>query len=80
MSNRHGPYRLGYTRATKVITKRSKNVNFSKSYKNYHSSDYSLKFENMKVKSLVIVNENVTVKMFKNLVHTARHAREFSLI
>ncbi len=30
-SNPHGPYELGYTRTTMVTTKRSKNVNLSKS-------------------------------------------------
>lgn len=30
-SSRHGPYKLGYTRVTIVITMRSKNVNWSKS-------------------------------------------------
>ena len=32
-SSRHGPYELGYTRATMVNTKRCKSVNFSKSLK-----------------------------------------------
>lgn len=61
MSNRHVPYRLGYRRATMVITNRSKYENMSKQCKNYLISNYSLKVENMKMKSLVIVNENVTV-------------------
>lgn len=39
MSGRYGLNELGYIRATKVITKRSKNVNLSKSYKNYRSPD-----------------------------------------
>jgi len=33
MSSLHGLYELGYTRITKMITKGSKNVNFSKSLK-----------------------------------------------
>jgi len=32
MSSQDGPNRLGYTGATMVITKRSKNANLSKSY------------------------------------------------
>jgi len=30
-SSRHGPYKLGYTRVTIVITMRSKDVSWSKS-------------------------------------------------
>ena len=37
-------------------------------------SNYFLKLENMKLELLVIVNENVTVNLFLNFVHTARHA------
>lgn len=32
----------------------------------------------MKLELLVIVNKNVTVNMFLNFVHTARHAMEIS--
>lgn len=39
MSGRYGLNRLGYLRATKVITKRGKDVNLSKSYKVYLGSD-----------------------------------------
>lgn len=42
-------------------------------YKICLSSDCSLKFENMKQESLVIVDKNATVNMLANLVHTARH-------
>jgi len=34
------------------------------------SSDYSLQFDYMKLESLVIVNQNVTVNTFPGLVHT----------
>jgi len=61
MSNRHVPYKLGYRRATMVITKKSEYESMSKLFKNYPISNYSLQVENMKMKSLVIVNENVTV-------------------
>jgi hypothetical protein len=67
---------LGYTGATMIITKRSNNVNWSKSFKNYLSSNCSLKLENMKLESLVIVNQNVTVNLSPNLVHTARQIME----
>lgn len=55
MSNRHDPYKLGYTRATMVITISYLYVNIGKSFKNYLSTDYSLQFENIKLESLVIV-------------------------
>ena len=73
-SSHHGSYGLGHTCATMVNTKRSENVNLSKSIKVYLSSDCSLKFENIKSESLVIVDKNATVNLFSNLVHTARHA------
>lgn len=41
-SSRHGPYRLGYTCVTMVVTKSGNCVNMSKSYKNYLSSDCRL--------------------------------------
>ena len=41
-SSRHGPYRLGYSCVTMMLTKRSKNANWSKSYKKYLSSDCKL--------------------------------------
>ena len=37
------------------------------------SSDCPLQLEGMKLESLVIVNQNVTVNTFPGLVHTARH-------
>ena len=77
-SSHHGSYGLGHTCATMVVTKRSKDVNLSKSIKVYLSSDCSLKFENIKAESLVIVDKNATVNQFSNLVHTARHAMKVS--
>ncbi len=40
------------------------------------SSDCPLQLEGMKLESLVIVNQNVTVNTFPGLVHTARHVME----
>jgi len=57
MSSPHGPYELGYTRATMVITKSCKDLSRSQSYKNYLSSDYRLKLAYMKSESLVIVDQ-----------------------
>ncbi len=72
-SSPHGPYRLGYTRTTMVVTKRSDRATWSKSQKNYLSSDCLLQFEGMKSESLVIVDQHATVNTFPGLVHTARH-------
>jgi len=44
--------------------------------KNYLSSDYFLKLESMKLKSLVIVNYYVTVNALSGSAHTAHHARK----
>ena len=73
-SNHHALYGLGYTRATMAGTKRSKVVRWSKSQKASLSSDCSLQLDYMKLESLVIVNQNVTVNTFPGVVHTARHA------
>ena len=48
--------------------------------KNYPSSDCSLQFENMKVESLVIVDQHATVNLYLSLVLTARHALEIEWI
>ncbi len=45
----------------------------SKSHKAGRSPDWSLQLDSMKLESLVIVNQNVTVNTFPGLVHTARH-------
>ena len=42
MSSQYGPYGLGYTGDTRVMTKRSTSASFSKSQKNYQSTNYSL--------------------------------------
>ena len=73
-SNHHAPYGLGYTRATMAGTKSCKPVRGSESQKAGLSSDCSLQLDYMKLESLVIVNQHVTVNTFSSLVHTARHA------
>ena len=72
-SSQHGPYGLGYTRATMAGTKRSEAVTPSESQKAGLSTDWSLKPDSMKLESLVIANQNVAVNTFPGLVHTARH-------
>lgn len=72
-SSLHGPYELGYTRATMVITMRGNNVKLEQIYKNYPSSDYRLKLAYMKLESLVIAEQHAAVNMLLDFVHTARH-------
>jgi hypothetical protein len=72
-SNHHAPYGLGHTRATMADTKRCKTAKLSGSQKVGLSSDCSLQLDYMKLESLVIVNQHVTVNTFSSLVHTARH-------
>ena len=67
-SNHHGPYVLGYTRATMAITKSCDTVMLSESQKDSLSSDCGLQ------QLLVIPNQHVGVNAFPGLVHTARHA------
>lgn len=54
-SSRYDPYELGYTRVTKVITKKDLIEKLNK-IKYYSSSNYFLKSKNMKLKSSVIEN------------------------
>ena len=72
-SNHHAPYDLGYTRATMDGSKGSEKVTWSETQKPVLSSDCSLQLDYMKLESLVIVNQHVTVNTFSSLVHTARH-------
>ncbi len=72
-SSHHGPYDLGYTRATMAGTKGGETARWSESFKTGRSPDRSLQLDSVKSESLVIVNQNVTVNTFPGLVHTARH-------
>ena len=72
-SSPHGPYGLGYTRATMVGTKSRNTARWSQSQKTDLSSDWSLQLDSMKLESLVIVDQHATVNTFPGLVHTARH-------
>ena len=72
-SSHHGPYGLGYTRATMAGTEGSNPVRVSKSHKTGRSPDWSLQLDSMKSESLVIADQNAAVNTFPGLVHTARH-------
>ena len=72
-SSPHGPYGLGYTRATMAVTMGCKGVTLCKSQKTVLSSDCSLQLDCMKLESLVIADQHAAVNTFPGLVHTARH-------
>ncbi len=72
-SSHHGPYVLGYTRATMAGTECSDTARWSNSQKAGLSTDWSLKLDFMKVESLVIAHQHGAVNTFPGLVHTARH-------
>jgi hypothetical protein len=72
-SSPHGPYRLGYTRATMAVTEGCEGATPSKSFKSRLSSDCALQLERMKSESLVIADQHAAVNTFPGLVHTARH-------
>ena len=76
MSSHHGPYGLGYTRATMERTEGRETVKWSQSQKTLRSPDRSLQLDSVKSESLVIANQNVAVNTFPGLVHTARHTME----
>ena len=72
-SSHHGPYGLGYTRATMAGTEGSQPARGSQSQKTGRSPDCSLQLDCMKSESLVIAKQNVAVNTFPGLVHTALH-------
>ncbi len=72
-SSHHGPYGLGYTRATMVGQRVAKQRCGANPRKTDRSPDCSLQLDCMKSESLVIANQNVAVNTFPGLVHTARH-------
>ncbi len=72
-SSHHGPYELGYTRATMAGTKGCQPARGSQSQKTSRSPDCSLQLDCMKSESLVIADQNAAVNTFPGLVHTARH-------
>ncbi len=70
-SSHHGPYGLGYTRATMAGTESCEAAMWSQSQKTGRSPDRSLQLDCVKSESLVIANQNVAVNTFPGLVHTA---------
>ncbi len=56
-SSHHGPYGLGYTRATMVGTEGREAAMWSQSQKTDRSPDCSLQLDCMKSESLVIANQ-----------------------
>ena len=72
-SSHHGPYVLGYTRATMAGTECGEPERASESRKAGPSTDWSLQPDSMKLESLVIPHQHGGVNTFPGLVHTARH-------
>jgi formate hydrogenlyase subunit 4 len=72
MSNPYGLYRLGCTRHTMVGTMRSKSANFSKSLKLIVVWIVFCN-ENMKLESLVIVDQHATVNISLKKLIAACH-------
>ena len=72
-SSHHGPYDLGYTRATMASTKGCQLARVRESHKAGRSPDRSLQLDCVKSESLVIADQNAAVNTFPGLVHTARH-------
>ncbi len=72
-SSHHGPYDLGYTRATMERTKGCNLARVSQSHKTFRSPDRSLQLDSVKSESLVIADQNAAVNTFPGLVHTSRH-------
>ena len=71
-SSPHGPYGLGYTRATMAVTT-GREGDPEPIPKSRLSSDCTLQLECMKLESLVIADQHAAVNTFPGLVHTARH-------
>ncbi len=57
-SSHHGPYGLGYTRATMASTEGCNPARGSQSHKACLSPDWSLQLDSMKSESLVIVDQH----------------------
>ena len=57
-SSHHGPYDLGYTRATMERTEGSKGASWSESHKTFRSPDRSLQLDSVKSESLVIADQH----------------------
>ena len=72
-SSPYGPYGLGYTRATMIITICYTIKKFGVNPKKLSCSDCWLQLAYMKLESQVIVNHHVTVNLYLDLAHTARH-------
>ena len=78
MTSLHDPYKLGYFSCATIFFTIFK-IHFIKKFlKKKILRIIFLKFENMKLKLLVIENKNVSVNLFLNFVHTARHAMEIT--
>ena len=73
-SSPHGPYRVGYTRATMATTEGCKPARGEPIPKSRLSSDCTLQLECMKLESLVIADQHAAVEYVPGpCTHRARH-------
>ncbi len=72
-SSPHGPYGLGYTRATMAVTVGRNGAILRKSQKAVSVRIGVCNSTPMKSESLVIADQHAAVNTFPGLVHTARH-------
>jgi len=80
MSSPYGLYKLGNKRVTMIITKSYAIVYTKAILQKLSCSDCGLKLARMKLESLVIENQHVSVNMYLNLAHTARHMLGVNLV
>ena len=74
-SNQHDPYVQGNTHDTMDGTTGSQTARWSKSLKTVLSSDRSLKFDSVKLESLVKADQHAALNTFSGLVLTARQVK-----
>jgi len=80
MSSPYGLYKLGNKRVTMITTKSNANSKARANLKKLSCSDCRLQLACMKVESQVIENQHVSVNMYLNLAHTARHMLGVNLV
>ena len=72
-SSPHGPYGLGYTRATVAGKKSGDNVRWGQSERAGLSSGGGLQIDSMKSETLVSADQQAAGNTCPGLVHTALH-------
>ena len=76
----YGPYKLGYTHATLIISKSCTIIKFKVNLKILLCSDCRLQLVYIKLESLVIVDQHAMVNKYLDFAHTARHMLGVNLV